>query len=101
MAQCLKSPEGASGSSAIRAKLLVSFGASLHSSGGERFSPSSVYLTGRGRPASNAGLLSSKAIRALLLLENPAQPGWEKNSHPWRLFPPCRDYPLHFGSSLI
>src|SRR5215218_6047583 len=55
-------PDGASGSSTTKAKLLVPAGGSDHSSGGDRFSPSAVYFAGIGSPLPNAGLFKLKAI---------------------------------------
>ena len=52
-------PEGASGSSAIRARLVVPGGTLVHLSGGEMFLPSHVYFTGMGPPSEKAELTSS------------------------------------------
>src|SRR5262245_61128503 len=54
MTQCTQAPMGASGSSAIRAKLLVASGTSVHFSGGEWSSSSPVYVLGIVAPWVNA-----------------------------------------------
>src|SRR4051794_2063442 len=57
IAQCRNVPDGASGSSTRTMKLRVSGGASCHSSGGERFSPSRVCRIGMTLPCLKAGLV--------------------------------------------
>src|SRR5687768_8630684 len=56
--QCEKSFFGASGSSQISARVLVSEGTSLHSIGGETSSPSQVYFGGISPTCLNTGLAS-------------------------------------------
>src|SRR5262252_6799949 len=55
ISQCVNVPFGASGSSTRSATLFVSFGTSLHISGGGRLSPSHVYSAGIAPPSENAG----------------------------------------------
>src|SRR5208282_4934359 len=57
MTQCTQVPTGASGSSAMSAKLLVFAGAFVHASGGETSLPSQVYFAGMGWPSANAALV--------------------------------------------
>src|SRR5208282_4303211 len=57
MTQCTHVPTGASGSSAMRAKLLVFEGAFVHCSGGDTSLPSQVYFAGMGWPSANAALV--------------------------------------------
>jgi hypothetical protein len=58
--QCTKVPEGASGSSMIRAKLLVVSGAPVQARGGEMFPPSFEYLLGITPSSWKARLVSFK-----------------------------------------
>src|SRR5579875_28090 len=55
-------PPGASGSSAISARLFVSSGVPLHSRSGETFRPSHVYFFGIGCPSRNAFEVSRSAM---------------------------------------
>src|SRR5207237_3104414 len=55
-------PAGASGSSAISAKLTVPAGAPLQASGGETSAPSHVYLTGTADPSVKAVLVSENSM---------------------------------------
>src|SRR4029077_1832697 len=57
--QCTQVPMGASGSSAISAKLFAPLGTSDQLKGGDASCPSQVYCLGMMSPASNAELLSS------------------------------------------
>src|SRR5207244_1265739 len=57
--QCTQVPMGASGSSAISAKLFAPLGTSDQLKGGDTSCPSQVYCLGIIPPASNAELLSS------------------------------------------
>src|SRR2546430_14610604 len=60
--QCTHVPAGASGSSAISAKLTVPAGAPLQASGGETSAPSHVYLEGTADPSVKAVLVSENAM---------------------------------------
>src|SRR2546429_7507349 len=57
-------PAGASGSSAISAKLTVPAGAPLQASGGETSAPSHVYLAGTAAPSAKAVPGSEDALAA-------------------------------------
>src|SRR4029453_9005993 len=56
--QCVNLPDGASGSSTIKAKLLVFFGASSQASGGEAFRPSRESVSGMTPPSLKPLLLN-------------------------------------------
>src|SRR2546427_4798671 len=60
--QCTQVPAGASGSSAISAKVTVPGGAPLQLSDGDTSAPSHVYLPGMVAPSLKAGLESENAI---------------------------------------
>src|SRR5262245_11321597 len=64
--QCVKVPLGASGSSAMIAKLLVPAGGSVTVIGGVASSPSQVNCFGTGWPSVNAGLTTVNAMDGLL-----------------------------------
>src|SRR5262245_62171711 len=61
--QCVNVPPGASGSSAISAKLCAA-GAPSQRSGGETSAPSQVYVAGIAAPSANAVLVSVKVTGA-------------------------------------
>jgi hypothetical protein len=67
----------------INTKLRVPGGAPDHCRGGERFSPSQVYLAGITWPVEKAGLLNTKAMSVPQFL-------------PWRTL--CRTHLTHAGS---
>src|ERR1700733_4546423 len=69
MTQCVHVPFGASGSSQIRAMLLVPLGILVHQIGGEELAPSAVYCFGTALPLVNAVLpiLTWAAATAWLL----------------------------------
>src|SRR5262249_35458664 len=60
-AQRRDTPEGASGSSTTRARLLVPFGTPDHVNRGEISAPSQVYCEGISPPGGIAGLASNRA----------------------------------------
>src|SRR5438876_595278 len=68
--QCTQVPAGASGSSAISAKVTVPGGAPLQPSGGDTSAPSHVYLLGIVAPSLKAALESENVIP-----EHKAKPG--------------------------
>src|ERR1043166_1035313 len=55
--QCAHVPPGASGSSAMIASVFADFGTSVHSNGGETFTPSQVYWRGMRWPSLKAALV--------------------------------------------
>src|SRR5437868_1197171 len=63
--QCVKVPEGASGSSQMTAMLFDWVGTPLNSSGGGTSCPSQVYFLGIGAPSANTDELTLSAITSL------------------------------------